>query len=48
MPVLENAGTANVGTGNCRYWKMPVLENDGTGKWLYWKLTVLEDDGTGK
>ena len=32
MPVLENGGTTNAGTGNCRYWKMPVLENDGTGK----------------
>ena len=29
---MENDGTANAGTGNCRYWKMPVLENDGTGK----------------
>ena len=48
MPVLENAGTANAGTGKCRYWKMPVLENAGTGKCRYWKLPVLEIASTGK
>ena len=45
---MENDGTANAGTGNCRYWKMTVLENDGTGKCRYWKMPVLENDGTGK
>ena len=46
MPVLENAGTANAGTGKCRDWKIPVLENDGTGKCRYWKMTVLEIDSS--
>ena len=48
LGVLENAGTANAGTGKCWYWKLPVLENGGTGKWRYWKMTVLENAGTGK
>ena len=30
--ILKNAGAANTGTGNRRYWKMTVLENDGAGK----------------
>ena len=46
MTVLENGGT-----GKCRYWKMPVLENDGTenvgtGKCQYRKMAVLENAGT--
>ena len=50
---MENDGTENVGTGKCRYWKMPVLEDAGTGKcryWKcrYWKLAVLENAGTRK
>ena len=45
---MENDGTANAGTGNCWYWKMPVLENDRTGKCRYWKMPVLENASTGK
>ena len=53
MPVLEMPVLENAGTGKCRYWKMPglengssLLENASTGKCRYWKLTVLENDGT--
>ena len=31
----------NVGTGKCRYWKMPVLDNADTRNGQYWKKPQL-------